>query len=238
VRSLELIAAIGVLFSFCLTIGFGLHYYFPDVSSACFVAQHYLGPFVTVAIIMGLLKSVSQRHEFKNRLYLDLLRDMLSFLAVIWIHFNLKLWSQMINSGTYDEVYLSLDNRLGPLVDRFRELSVALNELIPEDVNAYHDVFVAMFVVSFFAHALQRNYLVFQKLLASTALILLIGGAAYALAPAMGPFSFGEWGANATKGVQEQMLNFYTRFLAARGDIHEPGYFVAAVAAMPSLHMA
>lgn len=93
-----------------------------------------------------------------------------------------------------------------------------------------------MFVLSFILHAILNRG--FEKLLTASSLVLSIGGVAYCFAPALGPFIY-EKGPNivATE-IQFYMLDFYSKFVNSGGTYFHGRYFVSAVAAMPSLHVA
>jgi hypothetical protein len=104
--------------------------------------------------------------------------------------------------------------------------------------HAYHDVFVGMFVVSFSVHG-WRGAKELQTLAVAVALVLLIGGLTYWIAPAKGPFIWGDvLVPEATAAVQKDMNIFTTTFAATGGAGYSGKYFVAMLAAMPSLHVA
>lgn len=60
----------------------------------------------------------------------------------------------------------------------------------------------------------------------------------YAVAPAFGPFIFDPSPSSDARLIQEAMLEFHLDFINSHGACYDPSYFVAGVAAMPSLHVA
>lgn len=105
--------------------------------------------------------------------------------------------------------------------------------------NAYHDIFVMMFAISLIAHAFSKsreNDL--PQILTIISLILAIGGVAYLIMPANGPFLFAN-GTNPWAGhIQNDMHAFYSEFVRSNGYAYQNNNFIMALAAMPSLHAA
>jgi hypothetical protein len=100
----------------------------------------------------------------------------------------------------------------------------------------YHHLFVAMFFISFSAHALFDKPLHQRQLVLGACLILLIGGISYWIAPAEGAFLYRNGVSNGSLFVQRSMHKAFV--LVKSTGLLPPGYFSAPLAAMPSLHIA
>lgn len=218
---------------------FGLYWGFPislpDAASYRFAQYHYFAPLIMAfALQLPVLWVSARRHQADPFLLIKLL----PFLAlVILLHFNFKAWMPLVNPSSYDEVFQRLDDLLWPLVATFCLLRQTIEHILPVDPNnAYHALFVGMFFAAFAAFALFGTALQLRRLVLGVCLILLLGGVGYWVCPAVGPFLYRE-GLNPDSTLaQRHMYALFCRVVET-GDL-PPGYFVAPLAAMPSLHVA
>jgi hypothetical protein len=95
-----------------------------------------------------------------------------------------------------------------------------------------------MFGISFFIHGIQNDSVGFDRLLVAVSSILVVGGLSYAIAPAWGPFTYGPGDNPEAAVTQRAMAAFQQEFRSSHGANYDPRHFVAALAAMPSLHLA
>ncbi|UCH75444.1 MAG: phosphatase PAP2 family protein [Rhodospirillales bacterium] len=161
-------------------------------------------------------------------------------ILVMYFHFNLKMWVPLINPERFDAAYMETDRWLAPVIDLFR----ALRGLAPVDWawfdQLYQLGFVLMFVVSFAILAVSRDRH-YPHFVLGIMLVLVLGGLAYLIAPAVGPFIFEDGMNRAAMQAQAGMWRVYgtvlregAPWIAANGS----EYFTGALAAMPSLHIA
>jgi len=229
------IAAAALATMLGLSVGFHLPIVLPSGERAGFVGVHYIYPLIGI-VLMGLTTSIRAPREIAQRFLLAVP----CYAAVLFAHFNMKLWIPYLNPTRYDAVYWQVDQLLRPLVTFSMVVREALTPLIPYQANAYMIVFIAMFYLSFIYHALKTPEQ-FVPLILSVLILQFLGSLFYMAAPAIGPFIY-EAGVNPiiTQG-QQGMLGFYRQSLA-----HGPGWlaahggegFTAGLAAMPSLHAA
>lgn len=160
--------------------------------------------------------------------------------VIIIAHFNVKLWMSLINPVLWDDAYWSTDQAVRPLVDA----AFAVHNVV-ENATAFGDhmylfAFLAMFAGSIIVHSAQC-FIVFRKVIFSAMLVHMLGALSYLVMPAVGPFLY-EQGANGLETARQQhMYGGYQAlvaggrpWLASEGD----NFLFAAVAAMPSLHVA
>jgi len=161
-------------------------------------------------------------------------------ILTMYFHFNLKMWVPLINPVRFDDAYMATDRWLAPVIDGLR----ALRGLAPADWlwfdQLYQLGFVLMFVVSFAILAVSRDRH-YPHFVLGIMLVLIVGGLAYLIAPAVGPFLFEDGMNRAATEAQAGMWRVYgtvlregAPWIAANG----PEYFTGALAAMPSLHIA
>lgn len=231
----EIVLIISLFVSFLLKIMFNLRFYFPDPVSFSFIQKHYLGPLSTALFLPLLIIFITGlKTNFMQSLFKQI-RILIAFAGVVFLHFNYKLWSQLINQKTFDDVYLAIDKHLLPIISILHKIRESLFKYIPPQLNLYHDIFVSMFVLSFVFHsALNRK---FDEMLTATTIVLAFGGICYSIAPAYGPFIF-EQSPVLHYNIQLNMYQFYKAFIQSGVTLYKGGYFVAALAAMPSLHIA
>jgi len=163
-----------------------------------------------------------------------------SVILVMYFHFNLKMWVPLINSARFDDAYMATDRFFAPVIALFR----ALRGLAPADWpwfdQLYQLGFVLMFVVSFAILAVSRDRH-YPHFVLGIMLVMVLGGLAYLIAPAVGPFIFEDGMNGAATDAQAGMWRVYgtvvrdgAPWIAANGS----EYFTGALAAMPSLHIA
>ncbi len=162
------------------------------------------------------------------------------FVIVVYLHFNLKMWIPVINPELHDARYFAWENELRWLVEACLAIRGSIAPYLPLVDHWYQLVFVMMFVTSFsyFAVGRERYYPNFALAILT---VMIVGGFAYLIAPAVGPFLY-EQGANAIASeAQASMWWAYREVLSAGMPwIAEHGqeYFISSLAAMPSLHVA
>lgn len=237
---LEIVALATLAASLALSMTFSLHYYFPGQGAARLIWYHYLGPLVLalpLSLIVLLLGTGFITYSLPARMF-RLFRLLAAFFLIVYLHFNFKLWAPLINPGRYDRLFFDLDLRLAAVLEIFQSAGDFFSRFIPAGINGYHEFFVAMFFVSFIAHAFSRNGLMFEEVVTATGLVLTIGGLSYSLAPAIGPFIYTPGPMPFAAATQLDMLAFFQRFVDSGGAAYQEKYFVSALAAMPSLHIA
>jgi hypothetical protein len=233
-----------MLFSLSLVLPFagltGMDWYFPDATSFAFVFDHYIGPLIPLFLITGVLAVVG-KEEKKRRFQFELVYLMRIFFITsisIVIHFNLKLWSHLINPHNFDAFYQEIDGKLHGLMAVFDYLHGWMPDALPGMASPYHGLFVLMFVVSYTVHGLKDRRLG-EAVVTAAVLMMVLGAAAYSIAPALGPFLHNvdmSLSPGPAKG-QMAMLVFYEDFVASNGRNFDPAFFSAGLAAMPSLHV-
>jgi hypothetical protein len=148
------------------------------------------------------------------------------FVVVTYFHFNLKMWSPLINPALFDAAYWATDGWVRPLVDASLAVSASVRGFLGDDG-------FCTFTVS------RHRY--YGHFVLSVLLVLSLGGLSYLIAPALGPFLF-ETGASARAAEAQASMQAAFAQAQARGAewIAERGgdYFTGALAAMPSLHFA
>jgi hypothetical protein len=217
IHPLELVALASLIACCFLSIGAGLSFYWPDGHSSAFATEHYVIPLLAA---LGLAAWSRTRGVASLRsagsIWWGCLRPTMAFTIVIFLHFNLKLWAQLVNPRRWDEAFLRSDAALEPLaraITWLHEPWLVLTEIWP---LAYHDIFVLMFMSSLALHSVQKEqHLILTQLVTCIALVLVIGGFSYALAPAWGPFVYGDGSNSSATAIQAHMSEFQGRFVAS-----------------------
>lgn len=164
----------------------------------------------------------------------------LAYGIIVVTHFNIKMWMSLINPALWDEFYWKTDQMLRPLVDASFALHNLVDAIFPMSEHLYLFAFLAMFAGSIIVHSMQR-FIVFRKVIFTAMLVHVLGGLSYLVMPAVGPFLY-EQGVNALETARQvHMYDSYKALVAGgRPWIANEGsqYMFAAVAAMPSLHVA
>lgn len=164
----------------------------------------------------------------------DFLRSMLAYCLCLFLMMNFKLWS-ILSPDLWDGAYMAIDHALAPLLHALQTVTQQLG--IRED--AYFAVYLYLFIGSYIVSAAAgRDAL--QHALTLSALIFIVGGLAYHIAPAFGPFLY--FSLPGAEGhyydTQRYMLEFSEQFRASNGAAFTPKDFEAPLGAMPSLHTA
>jgi len=163
-----------------------------------------------------------------------------AYAVILITHFNIKLWMSLINPRLWDGLYWQTDQMVRPLVDLAFGVHHLAETAMPAGEHLYLFAFLAMFAGSIIVHSMQA-FIVFRKVIFSAMLVHVLGALAYCIMPAVGPFLF-EQGTNVLETARQQhMYGGYLAlaaggrpWIAAEGD----AFMFAAVAAMPSLHVA
>ncbi len=218
-----------------VSLATGLPVHTPSSGSAMAIGMHYLYPFVGVALFFSLASLFGTKRHLSI-----VIVALLAYAIVLWVHFNVKLWSHHLNPSSFDAFYWMTDQWIRPALD----LCIAATEwfvsLHPLMGSFYVLSFVLLFVVSFTVHAINCPK-EFREVFIAALLLQGIGGFAYSAFPAVGPFIY-ELGpvdhiTQAQLGMyaayQEMMIGGIPWF-EANGEL----YFVAGLGAMPSLHSA
>lgn len=160
--------------------------------------------------------------------------------VIIISHFNVKIWMSLINPVLWDDFYWMTDEALRPLVSAAFALHSGVETFMPFGDHLYLFAFLAMFAGSIIVHSLQ-SFIVFRKVLFTAMLVHVLGALSYLVMPAVGPFLY-EQGANALETARQQHMHEGYMALMAGGRpwLTSQGsqFMFAAVAAMPSLHVA
>lgn len=232
----EILIAGGTLaVMFFFSVVYSLPIVVPSGNRAAFVGIHYIYPLIGVAIL-GIVTLFAGRRDVAAGFMLALP----SYVAILFAHFNLKLWIPHINPLTYDAFYWKTDQMVRPIVDMCFYIRENLLFFISYDSNFYMLGFIALFYTSFLYHAIKTPEH-FRTLVISVLLLQAFGALAYLVAPAVGPFIY-EKGIDPTiTSGQLYMLDFYRdsvaqgpAWIAGEGSVN----FTVGLAAMPSLHAA
>lgn len=235
---LERISICSFAFAICVALFFQVNFYFPNGGSAAFALNHYIIGFIlaSVTVLFFSLLNSRTKDNFSNINELfAILRNTIAFTSVVFLHFNFKLWAQLVNPLLFDDWYQASDQFIKPAHDAILYLNQAFSPLKLWLPNAYHDVFVFMFFTSFAVYgifAAARSQL--GKLTSAIALVLAVGGISYMVAPAKGPFIFSP----SASFTQLVMSKFQVEFVKSGGAAYAGHHFISPLAAMPSLHCA
>lgn len=162
------------------------------------------------------------------------------FLAVTYLHFHIKAWMPLVNPHLFDAAYFAVDERLRPVIDGLGRARAAVAAVLPAPDLWYQGAQAALVMLAFWLHALgDRRW--HHHSMTALLLLLMLGPLAYLIAPALGPFLY-EQGPNAVAtrsqhamlAVFESVRSGGPAWLAAHGGAN----LTAALAAMPSLHVA
>lgn len=224
----------------CLVFAYAKHLpiVIPSSDSTAFVGMHYIYPFLAVAILgpgMAFKAKMSREVFFRQ-----IVRAMLCYACILYVHFMFKLWTPHINSVNYDDVFWMTDQKMHWLVEAFSQIRIVVFGFIPYSANFYMFGFIAMFYIGLIWQVKNVPQHV-RELLIACMIMQILGTIGYLLAPAVGPFQF-ERGVNPLITVQQTtMMDFYRQsmlhgvdWLQANG-AHS---FTAGLGAMPSLHVA
>ena len=173
----------------------------------------------------------------------DLANDMILlvlFVTIAYLHFNLKMWIPLINPALYDAEFMAIDEHLRGTVDALTWISATLHSTVSDEVRWYQFGFILMFVIAFCRFSAARNEY-YRRFVVSISLIMSLGALSYLITPALGPFIYEDGIDLLATEAQAGMHGGY-REVRAAGFAWIEGvgsdYFTAALAAMPSLHVA
>lgn len=229
------IAGVTLAIMVVLSLALGLPIVVPSGDRAAFVGVHYIYPLIGIAILGVITLAAGKRDTA-----ISFLLALPCYIAVLFAHFHFKLWIPHINPLTYDSVYWATDQALLPVVDVCIYLRTHLFGFISYKSNFYMFGFIGLFYVSFLYHAMKTPEH-FRTLVVAVLLVQALGGLAYLVAPAIGPFLYETGIDPQITGSQQAMLQFYQSSLAEGPDWiarHGSVDFTAGLAAMPSLHVA
>jgi hypothetical protein len=234
---MEWLALLSIGISFLLAVVFNLRFYWPDTHSSAFALEHYLEGISFSVVILFL---ISWRQN-RSRAIIELLslgRQIIAFLLVVFLHFNFKMWAMLINPNRWDIHYAAFDQTFNVILAVFAFINLGFTQLKAALPDAYHDIFVALFLLTFLSFGLAQKKHALEQALLAVALVLVLGGMAYIAAPAYGPFiDMPDTGSNADR-IQQDMLHFMQDFLRSNGTRYQGGNFIMPLAAIPSLHVA
>lgn len=188
------------------------------------IFNHYLTPTLVGIVVMAL--QVGKKS--KNDAFIIFLFCLFS----VFVHFNFKTWSPVINPSLYDNEFHAIDVKIG-IAGAIDHIRLMLGfEFFEASTLAYHSLFVACFFLSFLICTYHGGVASARQLNYSICITLLLGGVLYWVFPAVGPFRF-----------SPEIGGPYTGMLRINDYIHHtgeipPGVFVEGLAAMPSLHVA
>jgi PAP2 superfamily len=226
-----LFASVAVIISQIVGLPFSL----PGANALQFTGMSYAVPF---SIVGGwVLLTILSKRKYRVFYYLA---ASLAYGVVVIVHFNVKMWMNIVNPVRWDGLYWRADQAMRPLVDGSFAVHNAVGSVLPMENHLYLFAFLAMFVCSIVVHSM-RCFIVFRKVIFTAMLVHVLGALSYLIMPAVGPFLY-EAGSNALETARQvHMYNGYQAMMAGgRPWIAEYGadHMFAAVAAMPSLHVA
>ncbi|HSF11910.1 MAG TPA: phosphatase PAP2 family protein [Erythrobacter sp.] len=223
--------SIAIIFSLIFNLEFSL----PASDALAFTGMSFAVP-LSLIFVLGLFLVLAKQ---TMRLVYYALAG-LAYGIILIAHFNIKLWMSLINPALWDDFYWQTDQMVRPLVDAAFWVHIAADRIMPAGEHLYLFAFLAMFAGSIIVHSMQR-FIVFRKVIFTAMLVHVLGALSYLVMPAVGPFLY-EPGVNALETArQEHMFGGYQALIAGgRPWIANQGnqYMFAAVAAMPSLHVA
>ncbi len=225
---------VGIVFlTVLLSLTFGVPLVFPTSNAAQFVGIQILLPMVAFLLWLGLTATFGKWKDPGQ-----LLLAVICYAAVMWAHFNMKLWAHHLNPVLYDEVYWKTDQSLRALVDFSMRATLYLANNVPLMDTFYLHGFIILFAISFTIHSL-RSAEALREVLLAALFFQGLGGISYLLAPALGPFIYETGAIPWATGIQSYLLEAYqTAKVEGRVWFENSGneHFLTGVAAMPSLH--
>ena len=159
-----------------------------------------------------------------------LLRILLATCAATYIMLLFKWWSHL-GGASYDETYYAIDNQFSGVVTFFMDVSKWLG--FSDDMYFY--LFTLMFISGYMV-VMVLSPAWFCRMLTASIAVMVIGGIAYVIAPAYGPFLYRD---NAFfMDVQAEMRLATDAFRQSKGMDFDALKFEYVLGAMPSLHIA
>ena len=214
---------------------FALPFSIPDSKALEFTGMNPAIPFGLIAAWAVL--TMFSKHRLRVFYYLA---AFFAYLVILVVHFNIKMWMNIVNPVRWDSLYWQSDQAMRPVIEASFVLHNGLSSIINFENHLYLFAFLAMFVSSIVIHSM-RCFMIFRKVIFTAMLVHVLGALGYLIMPAIGPFIY-EPGVNALETARQvHMLAGYEGLMAGgRAWIAENGAenMMAAVAAMPSLHVA
>jgi len=230
-----LVAFAFVLVAAVLASSFDLTFAFPSERALEFTGMSYAVP-LSLICLLGIVLILMK----KTVLLAYYVTAGLAYGIILVTHFNVKLWMSFVNPASWDSFYWSTDQFLRPMVDA----SFAVHNVIDRNLafgdHLYLFAFLAMFAGSIIVHSMQ-SFITFRKVILSAMLVHVLGGLSYLVMPAVGPFLY-EPGVNSLETARQGHMHAGYLAMMAEGRAWLPRqgsqFMFAAVAAMPSLHVA
>ena len=230
-----LLALIFLSIGLALSWGLGIEFSLPASDALEFTGMSYAVPLSLIAFL-GLLLVLAK--QTMRLLYYTAAG--IAYGMILVTHFNIKLWMSVINPVLWDGFYWQTDQMVRPLVEAAFQVHHATDWVMPAGNHLYLFAFLAMFAGSIIVHSMQA-FIVFRKVIFSAMLVHVLGALAYLVMPAVGPFLY-EPGVNALETARQVHMFGGYQALATGGRpwiaIEGSAFMFAAVAAMPSLHVA
>ncbi len=214
---------------------FGLQLVFPSSNALQFTGMSYIVP-LSLVIALGLFMVLTKR-TMQLAYYLF---GAFAYGLILAAHFNVKLWMSIVNPRLWDGFYWQTDQMVRPLIDASFVVHNWVGMVLPAENHLYLFAFLAMFGSSIIVHSM-KNFIVFRRVIFTAMLVHALGALSYLIMPAVGPFIY-ETGVNALETArQEHMYDSYQALMVGGKPWLEgqaSHFLLAAVAAMPSLHVA
>ncbi|MCZ8370021.1 MAG: phosphatase PAP2 family protein [Porphyrobacter sp.] len=230
-----LLALIFLSIGLALSWGLGIDFSLPASDALEFTGMSYAVPLSLIAFLGLLLVLAKQTMRLMYYTAAGI-----AYGIILVTHFNIKMWMSLINPALWDEFYWNTDQMVRPLVDAAFSVHNLTDALMPAGNHLYLFAFLAMFAGSIIVHSMQ-HFIVFRKVIFTAMLVHVLGALSYLVMPAVGPFLY-EPGVNALETARQNHMFGGYQALAAGGRpwIASQGsqFMFAAVAAMPSLHVA
>lgn len=208
---------------------FDVSFISPDTEAVKFITTHYLGPL----FILPMLSVTALLWGHKTKPTLSMATQFIAILFIVVIHFNLKTWAIVISHANYDLAYYLIDTKLSTTIRWMITISHLFHFDDISAVGGYHSVFIAMFFICYFIAARAGRI---EEAIFGSSFLLLFGGVAYALFPAVGPFAIDDIGP--ASPPQAIMLHYHNNLMTQGMSAYRASLFTSAPAAMPSLHAA
>lgn len=204
-----------------------LVFLYPSKQSLAFLIQNYLLALISLSLISLL---VSKDSEMAKKWIFSII----NLVLIIWVHFNIKNWSALINNNNFDEYYYKIDQYFLWILQLFSFLRIILGFDYLSTLDAYHILFGLEFLGIYVWCFFRKKDV--EGVSFGIGFILVFGALFYCITPAFGPFIFRS-DLNVFK-IQTFMFNYYASYLSSLGSYYHPEFFIAPLAAMPSLHIA
>ncbi len=236
VAIVELLLALAfLLIAAVLAFVFKLEFVFPSERALEFTGMSYAVPLSLIGLLGAALLLMK-----KGVLLAYYATAGLAYGIVLVTHFNVKLWMSFVNPVSWDSFYWQTDQMVRPMVDA----SFAVHNMIEANFtfgdHLYLFAFLAMFAGSIIVHSMQ-SFMTFRKVIMSAMLVHILGALSYLVMPAVGPFLY-EPGVNGLETARQGHMHagYLAMMAGGPGWLPRQGsqFLFAAVAAMPSLHVA